>query len=223
MTAYSCSATSAGGTAGPVIVSLGYDTTAPAFTPSLGPGTVFALGATAPAVTLDGLIDPDPDAAGPILPSGIASSSCGTIDTTAVGKKSVSCTATDQAGNATTKTVTYYVTYGFAGFQSPLPKSTQSKGSTIPVKFALADFTDTTRYPNVAGIRVEISGPANATASCPYNAAISAYQCQLKMPAKAGTYVLAAEQQLGGDWVALANTAAATDKPTANGETIVLK
>ena len=184
---------------------------------------MFALGATVPAVTLGGLIDPDPDAAGPIEPSGIASSSCGTIDTTALGTKSVACTATDNAGNTTTKTVKYYVTYGFTGFQSPLPKSTQSKGSSIPVKFMLANITGTTRYSNVAGIRVEISGPASATAACPYNAVISAYQCQLKLPAKAGNYVLTVEQQLGGDWVALANIASATGNPNANGETIVLK
>ena len=109
LTEYSCSATSAGGTTGPARVVLGYDITSPTFTPSLAVGTVFALGATAPAVTLGGLTDPDPDAAGPIEPSGIASSSCGTIDTTAVGTKSVSCTATDNAGNTTTEMVTYVV------------------------------------------------------------------------------------------------------------------
>jgi hypothetical protein len=38
-----------------------------------------------------------------------------------------------------------------------------------------------------------------------------------------GTYVLTVQQQLGTDWVALANTASATGTANANGETIVLK
>jgi alpha-tubulin suppressor-like RCC1 family protein len=223
LSAYSCSATSAGGTRGPVTVSIGYDTTAPTFTPSLSAGSVFALGAPASAVTLTGLSDPDPDGAGPIVPSGIASSSCGTIATATIGKKTVSCTAADNAGNSTPTPVSYSVTYAFAGFQAPQPKSPQKKGSSIPVKFMLANYAGSTLYRNVTGLRAVISGPATATASCAYSATIDAYQCQVKLPNTVGTYVLTVQQQLGTDWVALANTASAAGTPNANGETVVLK
>ena len=115
------------------------------------------------------------------------------------------------------------MTHAFAGFQAPQPKSPQKKGSSIPVKFMLANYAGSTQYPNVTGLRAIISGPATATGSCSYSATISAYQCQLKLPNTAGTYVLTVQQQLGTDWVALANTASATGKPNANSETIVLK
>ena len=184
---------------------------------------MFAIGAPAPAVALNGLTDPDPDGAGPIAPSGIKSSACGAVDTSGIGKKSVSCTATDNAGNSATKSVTYYVSYGFVGFQSPLPKSAQNKGSTIPVKFKLANHAATTTYPNVTQLRAQIRGPATATASCAYDATISAYKCPLKLPSTRGTYVLTVQQQLDGDWVTLANTASVTGKPNANSETITLK
>jgi hypothetical protein len=115
------------------------------------------------------------------------------------------------------------VTYAFAGFQAPLPKETQNKSSTIPVKFMLANFQGTSLYPNVTGIRVLVSGPATATASCPYNATISAYQCQLKLPGQPGTYTLTVQQQLATDWVTLVNTQAVTGKTNANGGTITLK
>jgi hypothetical protein len=115
------------------------------------------------------------------------------------------------------------VTHAFAGFQAPQPKSPQKKGSSIPVKFMLANYAGSTLYPNVTGLRAIISGPATATASCAYSATIAAYQCQLKLPNTVGTYVLTVQEQLGTDWVALANTASATGTPNANGETIVLK
>jgi hypothetical protein len=132
-------------------------------------------------------------------------------------------TAADNAGNSTTTPVGYSVTHAFAGFQAPQPKSPQKKGSSIPVKFILANYTYTgsIQYPNVTGLRAIISGPA--TASCSYSATIAAYQCQLKLPNTVGTYVLTVQEQLGTDWVALANTASATGTANANGETIALK
>jgi hypothetical protein len=87
----------------------------------------------------------------------------------------------------------------------------------------LANYAGTSLYANVTGIRVLLSGPATATASCPYNATIAAYQCQLKLPSKTGTYQLTVQQQIGSDWVALANTQTVAGKPNANGDTIALK
>jgi VCBS repeat-containing protein len=59
MTAYTCSATSEGGTAGPESVGIGYDATLPTVNPSLAEGTNFPIGASAPTVT-PGAVDPDP-------------------------------------------------------------------------------------------------------------------------------------------------------------------
>jgi hypothetical protein len=84
--------------------------------------------------------------------SGIASQSCGTLSTNSVGAKTVTCTATDNAGNTNTVSVSYNVIYRFDGFLqpindtghpqicgSPCPVSIFKAGSTIPVKFQLKD------------------------------------------------------------------------------------
>ena len=52
--------------------------------------------------------------------SGLASQSCGALVTNSVGAKSVTCTATDNAGNSNSATVTYNVIYKFSGFFQPV-------------------------------------------------------------------------------------------------------
>jgi hypothetical protein len=82
--------------------------------------------------------------------SGIAVQSCGALDTNTVGPKTVICTATDNAGNPTSKTVSYSVSYRFDGFLQPIndtahqscpgcPTSIFKGNSTVPVKFQLKD------------------------------------------------------------------------------------
>lgn len=64
------------------------------------------------------------------------------IDTSSLGTKSFTVTATDVAGNPTSKTVSYEVApYTFVGFGAPLTISLKDfkKMSTIPVKFQLFD------------------------------------------------------------------------------------
>lgn len=64
------------------------------------------------------------------------------IDTNAVGEKTYAVSATDNAGNISTKTITYYVQYGYGGVLQPVNsdgKSVFKFGSTIPVKFQLTD------------------------------------------------------------------------------------
>jgi hypothetical protein len=56
--------------------------------------------------------------------SGVASASCGTVDTSSAGTKTVNCTATDQAGNSTT--TPFAVTVRPAGSSTP-PKIKLSK------------------------------------------------------------------------------------------------
>jgi uncharacterized delta-60 repeat protein len=63
------------------------------------------------------------------------------IDTSSIGSKSFSVTATDLAGNSVTETVSYDVIYDFGGFQNPVAEDgkTFNNKSTIPVTFQLTD------------------------------------------------------------------------------------
>jgi hypothetical protein len=84
--------------------------------------------------------------------SGIASQSCGKLDTSTVGVKTVTCTATDKAGNNASAQAAYRVIYKFVGFLQPIndtghsevcglycPISIFKGGSTIPVRFQITD------------------------------------------------------------------------------------
>jgi large repetitive protein len=126
------------------------DKTVPTLNPSVSPNTVVLNGN---ALVSANASDPPPG-------SGLASSSCGAVDTTTVtlngNPRSVSCTATDVAGNSNTKSASYTVIFGFdvtgAGFLQPInytahqtattagtDVSTFKGGSTVPVKFVLKD------------------------------------------------------------------------------------
>ena len=127
-TTLTCSATSAGGTSAQS-VTIQLDKTAPALSPAVSPNPVTLNGpATATANATDAL-------------SGIASQSCGALDTSAIGAKSVACTATDNAGNTASANASYAVIYAYTGFFQPvdnLPTLNQVKaGQAIPVKFSL--------------------------------------------------------------------------------------
>jgi hypothetical protein len=77
--------------------------------------------------------------------SGLANVSCGALDTSTAGVKSVTCTATNNAGESDSATVNYTVNapvgYIWSGFFQPvdnLPTLNQVKaGQAIPVKFSL--------------------------------------------------------------------------------------
>ncbi len=106
------------------------DKTKPTLSPVVSPNPVLLNGtATVTSGAADAL-------------SGLASQSCGALVTNSVGAKSVTCTATDNAGNSNSATVTYNVNYNFSGFFHPvnnLPTFNQvNAGRAIPVKFSLA-------------------------------------------------------------------------------------
>ena len=116
------------------------DKVAPLLTPSITPNPVLLNGqATAAPGAADAL-------------SGLASASCGLLDSHSVGSKAVNCTAVDNAGNSATASLSYRVIYGFSGFLqpvndpnypqacgSPCPLSVFKAGIVVPVKFQLRD------------------------------------------------------------------------------------
>lgn len=80
--------------------------------------------------------------------SGVATQSCGAVDTSSVGPHTVTCSATDNAGNTATQKVTYVVTYNWKGVQQPINDTAHQvgenlsvfkAGSTVPVIFQLLD------------------------------------------------------------------------------------
>jgi hypothetical protein len=84
------------------------DKTPPILNPIVSPHPVLLNGAaTATSGAADAL-------------SGLASQSCGAVVTTSVGTKSVTCTATDNAGNTNSAAVNYTVGYTFSGFLAPV-------------------------------------------------------------------------------------------------------
>ena len=99
-------------------------------------------------------------------------------------------------GNPTTLSCLYTVKYRFVGPFSPIPLSTYKVGSTIPVKFALADASGTRLSDAVARslvaspckVKVSLgSGTKNCVA---YNATTDTFQYNLKVPKNlpAGSY-----------------------------------
>jgi len=129
-TTYTCEATSSGGTAS-TSVTIKRDATAPTLNPTVSPNPVL----------LNGTATADPAASDNL--SGVASSSCDSVDTSSVGAKSVACTAEDNAGNTNQATANYSVHYGFVGFTSPVDnpglQNVAKAGQAIPLKWRLVD------------------------------------------------------------------------------------
>ena len=105
------------------------DKTAPTLAPIVSPNPVFLNGtASAFANATD---------AG----SGIATQSCGTVVTSSVGTRTVTCSATDNAGNTTVADAQYRVIFNFTGFFSPVDNppvmNQMNAGRSVPIKFRL--------------------------------------------------------------------------------------
>jgi hypothetical protein len=125
---FTCTATSAGG-ASSQSVTIKRDATAPTLSPAVNPNPIILGGsATVSAGAADAL-------------SGLATASCGTLDTSNVGTKSVSCTASDNAGNQASASASYQVIYSWSGFMQPVDNlpivNSVKAGSGVPVKFSL--------------------------------------------------------------------------------------
>jgi hypothetical protein len=93
--------------------------------------------------------------------SGIASEDCDPVDTTNVGaNKSVSCSATDNAGNTNSASASYAVHYKFVGFSSPVDNGSVlnvvKAGQAIPLKWQLTD-ANNVPVTNLSGATVTAS------------------------------------------------------------------
>ncbi|MDQ3548338.1 MAG: RCC1 domain-containing protein, partial [Chloroflexota bacterium] len=95
-TTLTCTATSTGGTTTDT-VTIKRDATSPSLDPSVTPDSVLVNGSASAS----------PNATD--ATSGVVSASCESLDTTSVGVKSVTCTATDAAGNVATASASYTV------------------------------------------------------------------------------------------------------------------
>jgi predicted outer membrane repeat protein len=117
---------SAGVSFGPIQI----DKTAPTLTASVTPDPVH--------LNANATITADVSDAG----SGVATQACGAVSTNTVGEKTVSCTATDHAGNTATISVSYLVIFDFAGFFNPVTNppfiNQMNSGRAVPIKFSLA-------------------------------------------------------------------------------------
>jgi len=116
-------------------VSFKIDQTPPTVT--CGTAPVFALGGPGGNVSATVTDAPSGPAASPVL------AAVTSADTASAGPGTKSLTGFDNAGNQTTVNCPYTVGYQFLGFFSPLPRQNVNAGSTVSVKFALADNTGT--------------------------------------------------------------------------------
>jgi hypothetical protein len=162
-TIYAASSDANGNVEHPLVTSsLKVDRTNPILSPSLStPATIGQAGVTALPNATDAT-------------SGVASSSCGAVDTSTAGPKTVTCTATDNAGNTASADLTYVVEYKILGFFEPVPGSRWKVGSTVPIKVALGDSADQ-RIADVVGlelasapcrVKFSASGAQTKAASC---------------------------------------------------------
>jgi hypothetical protein len=126
----------AGNTASATVGGVNIDKTAPTVVAVVEPNPVILNGAaTATATATDTL-------------SGVQAQSCPSVDTSAVGAKTLTCSAIDNAGNIGIGVAQYSVLYAWTGFLQPINDTahqigtTQSKfkaGQTVPAKFLLRD------------------------------------------------------------------------------------
>jgi Tol biopolymer transport system component len=128
VTHISCTATdSAGNTSQASTQDVQLDTAGPTLDPAITPTPILLHGS---AAATPGAADGG---------SGVVSSGCDPVDTSSAGMHTLTCRATDSAGNATTARVGYLVEYRILGFFSPASPSKWKTGRTVPIKIALAD------------------------------------------------------------------------------------
>ncbi len=135
----------AGNTTDAKVGPINIDLTAPTF-PAYTGSTSFALGQTVPTPTCNAT-----DALSGIDTCTVVKSGTGFTNPKGVGDFTYSFRANDKAGNTATSSVTLHVGYRFSGFLQPVTNTAHdlttasvfNAGSTIPVKFQLANSSGT--------------------------------------------------------------------------------
>jgi hypothetical protein len=119
------------GTAGQASYTVNVDKTPPILEPLVSPAIILLNGT---ATVTSGATDER---------SGLSADGCGDLDTTTAGTRTVTCTATDHAGNSNSADASYVVNYDFGGFLAPVNNApvvnTGKAGRTYPVKWQLRD------------------------------------------------------------------------------------
>jgi hypothetical protein len=163
-----------GGTMGRAEIPI--DTLAPVVSPCPGPAQLLLNqdgGMREVAVTA---ADPDPGTGPREIPSGIneaGSVLSAVIDTTMPGTTSVNFSARDYAGNASSKTCSYGVRYGFSGFFTPVDNpptvNVVRAGQGVPINWRLVDangvgISDPASFLGLSVLNTagECSGPSDA-------------------------------------------------------------
>jgi len=120
------------------------------------------------------------------------------IDVASPGVKTKSLTGSDVAGNTTTVSCNYVVSFAFLGFEEPIPQTSYQRGSRIPVKFRLGDASGTPISDTSAAgllspvclVVITLDGTPQGCAR--YDAASNLFQYDLKTPKSisAGDHVI---------------------------------
>jgi hypothetical protein len=146
-TIYFCSATSDGGSAGPVEIKIKRDATAPVVSLVGGPddGRSYYFGSVPAAPTCQGTD----------VTSGVNGDCIVSVYSTTVGSHTVTATATDMAGNSSTATKSYTVlAWTLSGFYNPVDMNgvlnVVKGGSSVPLKFNV--FAGTTEITDISAV-----------------------------------------------------------------------
>ncbi|HEX7609718.1 MAG TPA: hypothetical protein VF380_03510 [Solirubrobacteraceae bacterium] len=199
-----CSATSSGGAGAssqPEVVRL--DTLAPTLAPKLS--------ALAGPIPLGAAVTASPGAVDPLnggFASGLATSSCGAVETAAVGARSLTCEAADIAGNSASAGLPYVVGYATV-LLAPVPGASLARGSAMAVLFRLTDaagnpIRDVTAKALGCAAQVAFAGATRCPA---YHRRTHTFSTNFRASRKLmpGPHVLAVSVSAGADTLAAAS------------------
>lgn len=191
---YAASIDSADNTSPVAIRSIALDKTAPTVTPSVSPGSILFL--NQPATALAGAGDSG---------SGVRSSNCGTVDTSATGYANVGCSASDYAGNSNYGSTSYRVAYK-PTFTSPTAGATYKLGRTVTVDVALTDYygvavaAPTGFSTSLCPVQLSATGAQTLDAVCmKYGKRSKSYQYRMRL-GRSGTGTLTLTASVNYSW-----------------------